>query len=362
MPSEINKQILPLLRALIAGPVTSRDADDLIRLAIQRTEQLLYWINKRKHFRVKAIGLSLTDLAYDMTAELFVEGDDSLCGPLRASLLPYADATDGDLLSVLDAILIRTIQRQYRRIFAEVNPDHHQLVRSLRQHTSPREDITVLDMLDGRWYLFGGIEDAMLERPSMPFEELRRSLGAVNRQHRSAAIEIFRLIEVALCGQDAYRRAVPEMEVIRLALEFVGRDFEASFASSAPETSFEHDIAVLSHTIQRAIESVRQSLERFYIERSRLTRTEFELILHAIKASFLEAAQGGEPRSSYMQLRHFMPGLTPERFHESYRRKYTYMHELVVMEAQRLLQAETGPQTGSVSPQTGVDIRPQKKN
>jgi hypothetical protein len=216
-------------------------------------------------------------------------------------------------------------------------------------------------MLDGRWYLFGGVEAAMLERPVMPFEELRRSLGAVNPLHRSAAIEIFRLIENTLHGQDVYRRAVPETEIVRLALDFVGRDFMAASAPSEAEVSFAHDVAVLSHTIQRAIESVRQSLERFYIERERLTRTEFELILNAIKASFLEDAQGGEPRSSYAQLRHFMPGLTPERFHESYRRKYAYMHELVVMEAQRLLQAESGPRTGIISPQTGVGSPEQKK-
>lgn len=354
MLSDFNKAMLPLLRALIAGPVSSRDADALIRLAIRRTEQLLYWNNKRRNFRMQATSLSLTDLAYDMTAELFIEGEDSLCGPLRASLLPYSDATDSDLLSVLDAILFRTIQNQSPRIFAEVNPDYHQLVRSLRQHANPREDITTLDMLDGRWYLFGGMEAAMLELPAMPFEELRRSLGTVDRQHRSIAIEIFRLIEEVLCGQDVYRRAVPETEVIHLARDFVGRGFEAAFAWSEPEASIAHDVAVLSHTIQRAIESVRQSLERFYIERNRLTRTEFELILHAIKTYFLETAQGGEPRSSYAQLRSCMPGLTPERFQESYRRKYIYIHELVSTEARRLLQAESDPQTGVVRFQAGI--------
>lgn len=355
MISDANKELLSLLRALIAGPVSSRDADALIRLAIRRTEQLLYWINKRRSFRMQAIGLSLNDLAYDMTAELFLEDDDSLCAPLRAALLPYSDATDGDLLSVLDAILLRTVHRQYPRIFAEVNPEYHRLVKSLRGHAGLREDIAVMDMLDGRWYLFGGVEAAMLERPSMPFDELRRSLGAVDRQHRSAVIEIFRLIEEALCGQDVYRRAVPETEVVRMALDFIGRDFEATTGTSETEVSVAHDVAVLSHTVQRAIETVRQSLERFYIERNRLTRTEFELILHAVKASFLEAAQGGEPRSSYAQLRHFMPGLTPERFHESYRRKFTYMHELVMMEAQRLLQAESGPRKGAETPQKKIN-------
>ena len=56
--------------------------------------------------------------------------------------------------------------------------------------------------------------------------------------------------------------------------------------------------------------------------------------------TFVDDRLGGEQRSEYAQLREYMPGLTRERYRNSYRRRYTYMTERVMEEAQRLLEKE----------------------
>ena len=346
MPSEFQQYLPPLLRALIAGPLAMRDTERLVRLAVTRTEEILFWMRRRKNYRFQAIGLSHRDLAYDMTAELFTEAGDIPCAALRLALLPHAEGTDDDLLSVLDAVLIRTVSRQFSRVFADVNPEYHLLMKALRQYVARTPDIETMDMLDGRWYLFGGRQAAMLHLPAMPVDELHRSLAEVDPRNRSEAIEIFRLVGLRLTTQDHYRRAVCESDVVRIALEYVGGSLAAEQRHDAEQRqdavveSDSHDATVLSHTVQRAVENVRVSLERSYVERNRLTREEFELVLSAVRTSFLDVAKEDEERSGFMRLRQFMPGLTSERYHETYRRKYAYMRELVMQEAQRLLHAD----------------------
>lgn len=343
MSSEHRPELALLLRALIAGPLTVRDTDTLVRLTVTRAEGILFWLRKRRNYRLQRIGLSHRDLAYDMTAELFVESDDTPCAALRLALLPHAGGSDDDLLSVLDAVLIRTVSRQFSRIFADVNPGYHQMLRALRQHVAGRDDIETMDMLDGRWYFLGGKEAAMLHLPPIPYEELRHGLAEVDPRHRSAAVEIFRLIVTMLNAQDTFRRAVLESEVIRIALDYVGRSFAAEDGHHEVVASHDHDVAVLSHTLHRAVENVRVSLERTYIDRKRLTRGEFELLLRAVRTSFLDVVADDEDCSSFMRLRRFMPGLTSERYHETYRRKFSYMRELVMQEAQRLLHPDGQP-------------------
>jgi hypothetical protein len=340
MTVDTKRDTCSLLRALLGGEFNLRDADTLVHVTVRQAEQVIFWISRRKNYRLHTTGLSLRDLAYDMTAELFAEGEDSPCASLRAMLLSQTDAPDDALLAAFDAIIVRTVHRQFPRIFAELNPDKQLLIKALRHHVRHRDEIMVMDMLDGRWYLFGDVSGALLHLPAMTFEELRFSIGKVDPLHRSPVVEIFRLIESALRRQDVYRRAVLEIDVLRLTVEFLGRSYEAVRPSSIPEDGPTHDEAVLSHVIHRAIERARSSLERSYIDRGSLSSRDFELMLAAIREALLDTRDHENGRSSYAQLRQYMPGLTPERYRESYRRKYAYMLEVVRREAQRLMQSE----------------------
>jgi len=123
-------------------------------------------------------------------------------------------------------------------------------------------------------------------------------------------------------------------------MDYLGKDLDAVLQRERPEPSLSHDVTALSHIILRAIETVRSSLERFYIERGRLSPWEFEILLLAIRSSFLDLQRGEDVRSGFTILRLYMPGLTLERYRKSYRRKFSYMYDLVIQETQRLLSAE----------------------
>lgn len=338
MSSRTDKELLPLLRALVAGPLDQRSTEALVAATLTYATRILYWVGRRKGYRLGALGLSLEDLAYDAIAELFAEDAEVAGVTLRTALLPVAGMDDTDLLSAYDATILRTVHWHLPRVFSEVAPEVHLLILGLRQHANPRSDITVRDMVDGRWYLFGDEKTALLHLPALSYEDLRRRLGPVDPLHRAIVIEMLRLVEALLRDQDEYRRAIPEADVLRLALEYLAQ--RTSLSQQPPGESVGHDVAVLTNVLHRAIERVRHSFERFYLERGRLTPEEFEIMLQAIRGAFLDDRLGADVRSHYAQLREYMPGLTNERYRMSYRRKYVYMYERVMEEAQRLLELE----------------------
>ncbi|MBE0643240.1 MAG: hypothetical protein IH600_04105 [Bacteroidetes bacterium] len=341
MPAEATQDLLSMLRALVAGGIDASASDALIKRTIHRTEQAIYWLSMRKNYRLHALGLTLRDLSYDISAELLAEGEDSCCAALRAALLPMAEASDAELLSQFEAVIFYNVQRHFPRIFSEINPLQHTLLKAVRKHVQGRDDIEIRDMLDGRWYLAEPLEQADLYKPAAPVEIIRQSLVEFNPRNRSEAVEVFRSILRYLRGQDEYRKAVLEMDVIRITVDYLGRDLEAAIQLDQTDASISYDVSVLSHIIHLAIDAVRPSLENLYIKRGRLSLWEFELMLLAIKATFLDLQRGDDVRSGYSFLRLYMPGLSPERFRETYRRKFAYMYERVVQEAKRHLMADS---------------------
>lgn len=337
MFSDTELDILPLLHEYARGTADHRSTEQLVQEALTRTSRMIFWVAKRRGFRLQPLGLSLRDMACDTIAELFSE--DTSGTSLRSALASAAGESDEELLSAFDAMLLRMVYGQFMHFFAEIDPETHRILRALRHHVSIRDDVTVLDMLDGRWYLFGGEEHACLHLPSASVEDLRRSLGPLDPKNRSAVIEMLRRVEEFLRGQSEFRRAVPESDILRLTAEYLGQKAAPS-ETTVEGASVAFDVAVLTHVIHRAIERVRDSLERFYLDRGKLGRGEFENMLRAIRGAFLDDRLGGEDRSNFTQLREYMPGLTLERYHASYRRKYTYMYDRVLEEAQKLLDKE----------------------
>lgn len=338
MSSKSNQELLPLLRALVAGPVSQRSTEALVVRTLDYAARILFWVSRRKRYRLGVLGLSLQDLAYDTIAELFAEDAEVTGVTLRTALLPFAAAEDSELLAAYDATILRTVYRHLPRVFSEIAPEMHKLIQGIRQHAHPRADITVKDMVDGRWYLFGDEDTALLHLPILTYEELRSRLDPVDSRHRSIVIEMFRLVEALLRGQSEFRRAVPEADILNLAVEYISLPEAASQPSNGESVGY--DVAVLAHVVHRAVDRVLSSFERFYLERERLTREEFDIMLHAIRGAFLDDRLGEDVRSHYAQLREYMPGLTNERYRLSYRRKYVYMYERVMEEAQRLLELE----------------------
>lgn len=340
MPVDLNHNPLPLLQSLRTGRLDAGTMDALVHATIARMERAIVWLSQRKNLRLRALGMSPRDLACDISAELLAEGETTSCPRLHDALVPSFHGSDEELLAAFDAVIFGTIQRRMPAIIGEINPLQQQLLRALRQHTRMRDDIVARNMIDGRWYMIGNAEQAELHKPAVPFEELQHCFDDFNPRNRSDAVEVLRVIVSFLSRQTQYRKAFLEMDVLRLTIEYLGTDLDATMLRECSEPSQPHDVAALSHVVQRAIETVRSSLERFYIERGRLSPWEFEILLLAIRSSFLDLKRGEDARSGFTILRMYMPGLTLERYTKSYRRKFSYMYDLVVQEARKQLNAE----------------------
>lgn len=332
--------LLPLLRALLNGTLDPVSGDKLIRETIARSKHIIMWMVQGGKIRIDGCGFTLYDITCDITAEMLAQDGEGCCGMLRRWLLKHRGKEDVDFLATYQAILFLNIQRQLPRVFAEISPIHHSLLIAIREHARYRDDVSVRDMIDGRWYLFGNVSEVALEKPAISLQELARNLYRFNDNYRSVPVEVFRLAAEYLVAQDEYCKAISEKDLVRLILEHMGQNLKARHPDTAAEPSIEHDFAILSMVIQRAVAKVRSELELCYVERNRLTTWEFDLILEAVKDSFLLPGIGDETMSGFASLRGRMPGLTSQRYRKTYRRKFTYIRDLVAKEAQLLMKSE----------------------
>ncbi|MBR9977905.1 MAG: hypothetical protein KFH87_07435 [Bacteroidetes bacterium] len=332
--------LLPLLRALLNGTLDPVSRDKLIRETIARSQGIITWMIKNGKMYIDRSGLTLYDITCDITAELVARDEEGHCGMLRTWLLRHREKEDMDLLATYQSLLFLNIQRQLPRVFAEISPIHHSLLISIREHVRNRDDVSIRDMLDGRWYLFGNALEVALEKPAIPLRELERNLYRINGNPRSVPVEIFRLAAEYLVAQDEYCKAVAEKDIVKLILKYIGQHLETMRQDVTTEPSIEHDVAILSMVIRRALSNVRSELASFYIERNKLTTWEFDLMLDAVEDFFLLQSFRDEPMSGFALLRRHMPGLTHERYRQTYRRKFSHIRDLVARKAQYLMKSE----------------------
>ncbi len=310
-----------------------RSAEDaLIDLCLKRTVHILQWARKANSYRYNQLGMQIEDIAYDIIAELVIEIDGVRCAPLRGILLNVQDEQDDALLSNFEGILFGYVSQSMTRLFSEVNRTQYLLLRSLRYNAERQENVVSRDRLDGRWYLLHSESEARLHLPGMPVEELRQYLRGADLKQRPFALALLNEILKLLDGQEEYRKAVRESDVLQIALDIVGTQFASVMETEVPESDMVDVKDTLRHAercLHRALEMNREWAEEFYTDKGRLNDHDLQAFQHAA-SSYVRDSFLGTSGSQYSYLREILPGLTQHRYRESYKNRLEYFIKKVV--------------------------------
>jgi hypothetical protein len=197
-------------------------------------------------------------------------------------------------------------------------------------------------MLDGRWYCLHSIEEARLELPGIPIQEVRCVVRPPAGSIRSWVVAVLRSVMEHLETQETYRRAVLEEDVIRVARDILTAEFKYQ-SMEYTEMDISLDVVHIGRVLHAAIEHCRPWLEHFYVAQQRLSERDLGLVLEAIRSYFMDLMTDREVQSAYWYLRQCMPGLTQTRFRESYRNKFKYILARILETAQEQLNAYEVP-------------------
>ncbi|MBN1447938.1 MAG: hypothetical protein JXA28_08400 [Bacteroidetes bacterium] len=332
--------LLNLLRTLDERTLTATETEQLVLFAVRMSETYLRWLSRKRGYQLDQFGLTLEDLAYDVVADLFAGEQEHCCVLVRRAMDNLVETeSDEEVLAAFQALLFRNVQQRMARVFAEVHPLFHHLHNALRSYVHRTPDIVGWDMLDGRWYCLHSMEEARLELPGIPIQELRCVVRPPAGSIRSWVAAVLRSVMEHLQTQDTYRRAVLEEDVIRVARDILTAEFKyQSMEYAVMEVSL--DIVHIGRVLHAAIEQCRPWLEHYYIAQQRLSERDLGLFLEAIRLYFMDLMNDREVQSAYWYLRQCMPGLTQARFRESYRNKFKYILARILETAQEQLDAD----------------------
>ena len=336
-------ELLQLLKSLLSEGLRPTQIDLLVRHAVSLSVTYIQWLTRRKGYQLQQLGMTYEDLAYDVVAEMFSGEDEYCCTALRQSLRAGEALEDADeLLATFHAMLFKNVQQRMGRVFAEINPLYKYLHNALRSYVRRRSDILHLDMIDGRWLCYRNVGYARLDLPAIPLRELRYVIRPTLRYGESMAVSVLNAVFIVLDGQDSYRRAVLEEDVLRMARDLVGSELEHARIPE-DETGTHVDSGNLSRVIDAAIDESRPWVEHKYVRLGRLTEREADLFFEAIRLYFKDFMQQGETDGPFHYLRSCMPGLTHERFRASYRHKYEYIFNRILERAREKLDGQFDP-------------------
>jgi hypothetical protein len=325
-----------LLEGLRHGSLDRRQTDALIDRTVRQARVYVQWLIWHRGYHIGPTGLSVEDLAYDLIAELVSELDGEMLGRLRRAVCELTEAADAayDTESAFIAVVNRNVRCNIARLFMDLNPVHARLLRALRRYVQSGESIQRIDSVSGFWYARAG--DAMLERPPVPPELLRSGTVAFS-ENGNPVRAVLDACLAYLDGQDRWRRAVLEHDVIELTMARLNRDHASNGSQSVVYAEEPGDDGIAYAALSDALEEAREWVAARYVSTGKLSRGEADAMLDAI-LRYLDDLRRQDVLGHVSYLRQTMPGLTQQRYRESYRNMYEYILRSIFTSARQRLQ------------------------
>jgi hypothetical protein len=288
-------------------------------------------------YRITQNGLTIEDLAYDIIADLVVEKDGIRCAPLRDAFLRAGTEEEDVLLSVFDAVLFRRSTQSMSRLLAEQDRIGYLLLRSLRGNAGRYEDIVTMDRLDGRWYMLYSTGNARLHLPALPFEELNVHVSMRSAASRPLVLAVALDALELLQGQDEYRRALRETDIVQYTRKILSTGFNDELLEEQRLSGDHNGEAQLraDRNYQKIIEQLRMRLMENHVRKRNFSADEFDAFFEAA-SEYARDTVTGTAESQYYYLRQVMPGLTQSRFRETYRNRFSYFLKKFLEQLTRL--------------------------
>jgi hypothetical protein len=315
-----------LLLMTLRGELDRVSSEAMVRYCIERTVCIIRWSNGRFNYAKNRLGLSIEDLAYDIVAEFVSNEEETYCSRLRHALLNLPHGSEDERVTSFEGTLISIVSQSLSRMLGEFNRVQYLLLRSLRSGVRRRGNIVTLDMFDGRWYMLHDTDSACLELESMPWDQLRLHTRTSRVPGSSLALDLLEDVLDLLENQSVYRKAVREGDIIRIATEIFAAQMQAVTDLEAHSGGGDDNSGMLQEIeahLLIAIDDVREELGEFYDSSNRLSPDEMDAFALAAQ-HYLRDASTGEQASQYAYLREYMPGLTNQRYRESYRNRLMY--------------------------------------
>ncbi len=312
-----------LLLKLLDGTPTRVDVASIVNMTIESAGKYVYWLLWRRKLNIQQLGLSISDVAFDLVAGLVCPNEGEELGLLRTSMLSLREQQqdDFDPAVAFSAVVIRTAQVNIPRLFMEYNPASSRLLRGLRRFVKTSEEFVRVESLLGFSYARKG-KDLRLELPPLSFDDFRRHLHLKN-MNGNPAVSIMEACCELLDKSPEHRNVIPESDIIDLTVDLINREFMGHHISSSEiqETS---DSRTMRRELQRAVEEVRSWVEDEYISRGKLSEADAEAMFLAIQRYVVDI-HNDDAFGQFTYLRQAMPGLTQARYRESYRSTYQYI-------------------------------------
>ncbi|MDT8323373.1 MAG: hypothetical protein RRA94_04605 [Bacteroidota bacterium] len=324
-----------LLDGLLKGNLDERQTDVLIDRTVQQARKYIHWLIWHRGYQLGPTGLSVDDLAYDLIAELVSELDGEMLGRLRHAISELTEVSDAsyDVESAFIAVVNRNVRFNIARLFVDLNPVHARLLRALRRYAQASDEIRRIDSFGGFWYARAG--DALLERPPMPLEILRTGVLRFS-ENGNPVRAVLDACLVHLGDQDTWRRAVLEHDVIELTVTLLKLHhavIDQQFAVDAGHG----DTEIAGAALTESLEDARSWVEERYVRTGKLSPGEADAMLDAVLL-YIEDLLRKDVLGHVSYLRQTMPGLTQQRYRESYRNVYEYILRSIFTRARERLQ------------------------
>ncbi len=312
------------LEQLCNGSIAQDGVHIIVSATVDYAYHVLQWMQHRRAYTFDRMGLSLRDVAYDVVAELLADGSIGVCTNLRKGLSSEYAVPGTPLTARYSAIVVRTVQQNLTRVFAEFDPVRARLIETVRRHVRSTDRYLCIDGFLGRLYTVADPAVARLhcEYPDEP--HLRHAAFRTRCLQPSPMIAVLEHCLAALSTDNHVQCAIFEHDLLRIVVSMLGAELDAVTFDSTSMPAVAEGQEELLREIDRTIINARSWIMHKFVRPHRLTAGEADAILDACRHALLDAAYADQ-RDHYSYLRETMHGLSYERYRAIYRHRTEYI-------------------------------------
>jgi hypothetical protein len=333
----IARELRALLRAIIPGTHSEHDLRRLVRLSHAVALPRLRMKTAAGSLRPDLWGIGLSDLAFDLIAELFQKDDQGTLIRVKT----YFEGVDIDsldderLLVHFRRLIFATVNQSLVRVYREFDPGLSRILRNIGLAVQSLGNFVELERFGER--CIAPSLCPLLDHLEMPDAETLclALLPHINGHERIP--DTLSRVALYLREQDGHARIVPVV-TLAVALRRASVAKHTLPAAVEPE-EVALDAGATEQVIRETCSSLEAKLLTRYLRQGKVTREEAQaysaVVRHLLRTKLADENDGHA--SLYRELSTQIPGLSEEQYRARHRGKLEYLLRLAQREVARRL-------------------------